>query len=959
MKIISRLTDLFRKPCRPQCFDAAWYLATYADVASAGMDPLRHYLRFGRREGRLPAFMLSVGRDRDLRWGLEDSAQDALGPLAQGAVPDQTQADRVWATLALTRFEARNGCWPAAAVWLETLDPQIDLIGGFCLLDPSLLAIEVWTRNGDFARATAQLARANRQFGALPDLALAQANLTSATHGFGVMWDNTLRALYDRNGLTGVTVAESRKGLSPFDGLCAASARNVQTDGPLVSVIMPARDAATTIATALRSLRSQSWTALEIIVVDNGSYDDTAAIVCAIAAEDPRIRLLDGSTALGAYGARNLGMAAARGAFLTVLDADDWAHPDRIARQADALRKAPAKVVAVMSDWVRTTPDLVFTRWWKEDGLTHPNISSLMIRATAQARLGYWDLVRGGADTEYVARIRVVFGHDAIRIVLPGVPLSFGRLHSGSLTQSSETQIGSYLFGARRTYEAAAARWHSADDLDAALPLAQQPAVRPFSAPAALMLAAPHDNADVESDFNAEWYLHSYADLRGVAIDPLRHFEEEGEREGRSPGPGFSPSAYRITHEKSQSPFTQSPLRHFQQVGRGQGHTGLPGFVGQRPTRTDAPHIIMFGHQAGREVFGAERSLLDTLDSAAEAGVTVSVVLPHILNRPYLEALQARSAYVYVRPYGWRFGNVAPPEATLHDLTELISQTGATQVHVNTCVVDAPLRAARAMGLPSIVYVRELPVSDPRMCIELGLTAHELRNQLLAQADRFVANSEPVRQWLAVAPERVHLVPNRIDAELLDLPCIAFDDSKNRTGLRVGLIGSLVAKKGLKDVIALARSANAQKVPQRLALRFVLIGPMTSDLAAAGALPANMDHIGYLPSPAEAIAQCDIVLSLSQMAESFGRTVLEAMAAGRPVICYDRGMPPDLVGRDGTAGRVVPPDSPEAVLNVLQDWAQDPATLAALSRAARTRARAHQNNARVAARRAFGGAVAR
>ncbi|UWR28354.1 glycosyltransferase (plasmid) [Sulfitobacter sp. S223] len=43
--------------------------------------------------------------------------------------------------------------------------------------------------------------------------------------------------------------------------------------------------------------------------------------------------------------------------------------------------------------------------------------------------------------------------------------------------------------------------------------------------------------------------------------------------------------------------------------------------------------------------------------------------------------------------------------------------------------------------------------------------------------------------------------------------------------------------------------------------------------------------------------QADIVLSLSHVAESFGRTVLEAMAAGRPVICYDRGTPPELVGR--------------------------------------------------------------
>ena len=76
----------------------------------------------------------------------------------------------------------------------------------------------------------------------------------------------------------------------------------------------------------------------------------------------------------------------------------------------------------------------------------------------------------------------------------------------------------------------------------------------------------------------------------------------------------------------------------------------------------------------------------------------------------------------------------------------------------------------------------------------------------------------------------------------------------------------------------------------------------------------------------------------SRFAESFGRTVLEAMAAGRPVVCYDRGTPPELVGRDGRAGIVVPADDAAAVAAAIADIAGDPARLEAMSQAARARA---------------------
>ena len=89
------------------------------------------------------------------------------------------------------------------------------------------------------------------------------------------------------------------------------------------------------------------------------------------------------------------------------------------------------------------------------------------------------------------------------------------------------------------------------------------------------------------------------------------------------------------------------------------------------------------------------------------------------------------------------------------------------------------------------------------------------------------------------------------------------------------------------------------------------------------------------------------------MAESFGRTVLEAMAAGRPVICYDRGTPPATLGRNGDAGRVVATDQPDAVVEVLQLWVREPDAMASMSRAGRRRAAEYLRDARLAARTAF------
>lgn len=111
----------------------------------------------------------------------------------------------------------------------------------------------------------------------------------------------------------------------------------------LVSVVMPAWNAAAYIASSIESVLGQSHRSLELLVVDDGSSDDTAAIVGRYAAADPRICLIRQPNA-GVAAARNAGIERARGAYIAFLDSDDWWHPRKLELQVGQMRAHGARV---------------------------------------------------------------------------------------------------------------------------------------------------------------------------------------------------------------------------------------------------------------------------------------------------------------------------------------------------------------------------------------------------------------------------------------------------------------------------------------------------------------------------------------------------------------------------------------------------------------------------------------
>ncbi len=109
---------------------------------------------------------------------------------------------------------------------------------------------------------------------------------------------------------------------------------------PIIDVLIPVCNASRTIGSALDSIQTQTILDIRIIVVDDGSTDDTAAIVANMATMDPRVELHRRENG-GIVDALNFGLQRCRAEFVARFDGDDLSHPERFARQFGFLRANP------------------------------------------------------------------------------------------------------------------------------------------------------------------------------------------------------------------------------------------------------------------------------------------------------------------------------------------------------------------------------------------------------------------------------------------------------------------------------------------------------------------------------------------------------------------------------------------------------------------------------------------
>jgi len=157
-----------------------------------------------------------------------------------------------------------------------------------------------------------------------------------------------------------------------------SASRAFSPKAPQVSVIMPVRNARSTVEDAVRSILAQDFTDFELIAIDDGSTDGTNELLRALAGKDSRIRLLT-MEPRGIIDALNIGIFESRGALLARMDADDICHRSRLRLQVLMMKNDPSLSVcgclarffprkAVLGGWKRYED-------WMNSLVTHEEIA--------------------------------------------------------------------------------------------------------------------------------------------------------------------------------------------------------------------------------------------------------------------------------------------------------------------------------------------------------------------------------------------------------------------------------------------------------------------------------------------------------------------------------------------------------------------------------------------------------
>ena len=221
----------------------------------------------------------------------------------------------------------------------------------------------------------------------------------------------------------------------------------------LVSVIMPAYNGGRYLAQAIESLFAQTYADWELVFVDDGSTDDTAAI--AQSYTDPRIRYTYQANA-GQAAALNRGLDLARGEFITTLDADDWLTSDSLEARVEKLQSDP-ELAAVYGDGFFCTPEGKQIKRFRSllpelpEGDVYPDLIStpffgtgagIMQRRSALERFGirYDSSIFWCQDYDFYLRLAEVGQFGRV-----DVPVVWYRQHDANMTSTmpSDRRIGS------------------------------------------------------------------------------------------------------------------------------------------------------------------------------------------------------------------------------------------------------------------------------------------------------------------------------------------------------------------------------------------------------------------------------------------------------------------------------------------------------------------------------------
>ena len=182
----------------------------------------------------------------------------------------------------------------------------------------------------------------------------------------------------------------------PFDPIMTTSRKNL----PMISVVIPTHNRSNLLPQALKSVLNQTYSSVEIIVVDDASAEGTQELLTGYGRNHGNIRILRNETAQGPCRSRNMGIEAARGELISFLDDDDEWLPDRLNKLAEAFEPIYAYICS--DYWIKNAKG--FSRQYLPKSITYHDM--LYRNRTGNSVLADIESVRavGGFDECLEAR---------------------------------------------------------------------------------------------------------------------------------------------------------------------------------------------------------------------------------------------------------------------------------------------------------------------------------------------------------------------------------------------------------------------------------------------------------------------------------------------------------------------------------------------------------------------------
>lgn len=309
-------------------------------------------------------------------------------------------------------------------------------------------------------------------------------------------------------------------------------------------------------------------------------------------------------------------------------------------------------------------------------------------------------------------------------------------------------------------------------------------------------------------------------------------------------------------------------------------------------------NLLLVSHVSGERLFGGERSFLDLIRIFQEIGcLNLYVALMNEKNQTYINEIIKNVCAIFIIDYKqWINGRCIEPAIYLQ-FADIITKYNIDIIYCNTIVLLEPSIAAVNLKRLSITHVREIISEDPYLSYEIGYSPREIKDLLYRRSQVLICNSNSTLNEYKDF-NNVYYLPNLVDIDLHEHSELSsYLNSEEKSKVILGMLSSNIPKKGLLNMLELIEYLKKEYSEK---IEVWIVGPRNSFVEHIENKLTNQEikfvkFIDYVDNPIEILRNIDILLSMSDFAESFGRTVAEALALKKPVIAFNKGALRELV----------------------------------------------------------------